>query len=321
MGLRPGPTATSPLAPRIEAVVLDTRSPSSLHAAALGGQRPVRGQARLFLPDAPPCSAVVICPGLAGPLPGREYGYAERIAAAGHAALVPHPYATRGVAWLSDPLRALCVGPAMMLADAFAALDVLNAHPAIGPGCAVTVMGFSYGAMTALLAAHEQIARVFAPDGARFAGHVGYYGPTVPRLDDPTATGAPVLMLMGAHDRNLDIPRAGLIADDLRRGGAPVDLRVLDAEHAWDGNDIERRHVLFSLRDCAVMIDRDNRMRDERTGRPIRGGLGLALHLIRGSRLAGYHMHRNEGLARLSDALLFRFLENAAPRGLPLAAE
>jgi dienelactone hydrolase len=175
------------------------------------------------------------------------------------------------------------------------------------------VLGFSYGGMVALLAAHEQVARSFAPDGERFAGHVAYYGCSVPRLEDPTATWAPVLMLFGENDRNVSLPRVERIAADLRHGGAAVDLRVLPgAWHAWDGWDERRRWVPFSLRDCAVAIGRDGTLRDEASGRALPDHRALVLFLARRARVGGYHMQRDAALAQATDATLFSFLDGVA---------
>src|SRR3712207_6307702 len=108
-------------------------------------------------------------------------------------------------------------------------------------------------------------------------------------------------MLLAEHDRNVSLPRAGLIAADLREGGAEVDLRVLEgAWLAWDGWDDRRRGVPFSLRDCEVTIERDGLLRDEASGRVIPDHRSLVLFLAHRARIAGYHMQRNEVLARRS---------------------
>ncbi|HEY0418577.1 MAG TPA: dienelactone hydrolase family protein [Acetobacteraceae bacterium] len=303
-----------------------TTSPTSLPAPDANPPSPAEmlaGRGQLVMPPAGirPRNAIVICPGLGGPTEEREFTYARRLATLGHAALVLSPYATRAAAWLPDTLRPIRVGPAMVLADAFAALRWLRGHPEIGPSVPVTVMGFSYGGMVSLLAAHEQVARGFAPDGERFAGHVAYYGCSVPRLEEPAATGAPVLMLFGEKDRNVSLPRARMMAEDLRRGGAAeVRMEVLPgAWHAWDGWDERHRWVAFSLRDCMVTIGRDGVMRDEANGRPVSGHLALLLFLARHARLEGYHMQRNEAVARATDATLFNFLDRIASAPAPIS--
>lgn len=253
---------------------------------------------------------MLICPGLAGPDRKREYAYAERLARRGYPAMVIDPYTARGVGWLPDPLRALRVGPAMMLADAFSALAFLRRHPAVGPERPVALMGFSYGAMISVLAAQEAIARRFAPEGARFAGHVAYYGPSAVRLEDPRATGAPVLMMVAELDRNVSLARTAQIADDLRRGGAPVELHVVrGVYHAWDGPHRRRKHVLFSMHDCRFVVSRDGVLREEASRRPLPGQKALVLALLRRMRIAGYHMQRDDAAARWSDDRLYGFLD------------
>jgi dienelactone hydrolase len=171
--------------------------------------------------------------------------------------------------------------------------------------------------MVALLAAREQGARGLAPGGERFAGYVAYHACSVPRPEDPAATGAPALALLGGEDRNVSLPRAGLIAEDLSRGGAAVELRVLPgAWHAWDGRG-ERRCWVRSH--CAATLDRDGALRDEATGRPLRGHPGLPLFLARRARPAGYHMRRDPALARETDAALAAFLDRVAPALAPTA--
>lgn len=307
-------------------ITFPTSSPTAIPGFGhLSGSaaRVVQGHGHLVLPSEGTAvrGAVVICPGLGGPTAMRELAYAERLAAAGHAALVLNPYTTRKAAWLPDPLRPMLVGPAMVIADAFAGLHRLRQHPSIGPDRPISVLGFSYGGMVTLLAAHEQIAQAFAPSGERFAGHIAYYGCSIPRLEDPAATSAPVLMLFGEKDCNVSLPRVRNIAEDLRRGGAEVNLQMLPSGwHAWDGWDERRRWVPFSLRDCAVAVGRDGVMRDEVSGRALPGHRSLVLFLARRARPAGYHMQRDPALAQATDAALFSFLDRIAPAAGPEAA-
>jgi len=61
----------------------------------------------------------------------------------------------------------------------------------------ISNIGFSYGGMICILTAYEQLRRMFVRSDDRFAAHVSYYGPTVPRLEDYRTTGAPVAILNG----------------------------------------------------------------------------------------------------------------------------
>ena len=252
--------------------------------------------------------AVILVQGLGGVKDARERTYGPMLAEQGYAALVVDSFATRKADKTEHTLRALKVTEAMILADAFAALRFLADHPAVDPD-RIHIAGFSYGGMITVLAAYEQIARLYRPEGLRFAGHVSYYGSSIPRLDDPTATGAPVLMMLGGLDRNVMIKRSHQIADDLRNGGAPVELVVFeDAYHQWDADDINRRFVLFSLHDCRMRVGRDNRIRDERLGIGYGGRVRRGLFIAWQTSVRGYHIQRCEKTLARSNEMLLDFL-------------
>ncbi len=264
----------------------------------------------LYLPQAHdgPRPAVILVQGLGGVKDARERTYGPMLAELGYVALVVDSFATRNADKTEHTLRALKVTEAMILADAFAALGYLADHPAVDSD-RINIAGFSYGGMITVLTAYDQIARLYRPDGLRFAGHVSYYGSSIPRLDDPTATGAPVLIMLGGLDRNVQIARTHQIADDLRGGGAPVEVIVFeDAYHQWDADDIERRFVLFSLHDCRMRVGRDNRIRDEGLGVRYGGKFLRGLCIARQTSIRGYHIQRCEKTLSRSNALLLDFL-------------
>lgn len=265
----------------------------------------------LFLPEGPagePCPAMVIAQGLGGPKDHRELQYGRWLAGQGVAGLAIDSFASRGVAWAGDTWRALRVTTAMMLGDAFAAQRHLAGHPRIDPA-RIGVMGFSYGGMVVMLAAYQTIRRLYLPEEPAFAGHVSYYGCSVPRVDDPTTTGAPILIMLGRKDRNVLIPRVEEIAADLRRGGSEVDLRLFDAWHQWDGDDRRRRHVAFNLRHCAIRVDQNGHLRDENTGWSIDGPLSRIAFLARYTSLKGYDIKRDEEALAASNQALLDFVQ------------
>ncbi|HEV2126775.1 MAG TPA: dienelactone hydrolase family protein, partial [Chloroflexota bacterium] len=139
---------------------------------------------------------------LGGPTVDRERAYGALLAQHGYTALVPNSFLARGIRSESDTIRALYLTEAMMLADAFAALAYLARRPDVDPK-RVFVVGFSYGGMIALLTAYQQLAELLLPGGPRFAGHVSYYGCSIPRLEDSRTTARPVLMLLAGSDRNV----------------------------------------------------------------------------------------------------------------------
>ena len=270
------------------------------------------GEGELYLPSHPAARlpAVVIIEGLGGIKTVRERAYGEFLARHGIVALVVDTFGTRGVSWLNDNLRGLAVTEAMFCADGYAALRYLRAHPAVDPD-RISVMGFSYGGMIAPMLAYEQIRKLMAEGDEVFAAHVCYYGCSIPRLDDPTTTGAPVLMMLGDLDRNVSRERSKLIADDLRRGGSEVELIILPGVyHQWDGGDVEKRFVQFNLRRFAFRLDRNNDIHDERNG-PVTGKISRGWAIVRNADWSGYHILRNEAALERSNAKLLDFLAQA----------
>lgn len=303
-------------------VELESGSPYLLKDVAdRGGPvRPTAVKAQLFLPEGKPVGrpAVLVAHGLGGPEPVRELTYGAKLARAGYVGLVLDGFGSRGLGGVTDDLKAVWVTTWTLLADIFAGLRFLAAHPAVDPK-AISVIGFSWGGMTTVLSAYEQVRRAFLGDeDLQFAGHAAYYGCSVPRLEDPRTTGAPVLMLLGEHDRNVSVERSRQICEDLRRGGSKVDLKVFDAYHQWDGKDFEMRHVPGSLADLCFTIGRDNEIRDEEAHIEMSGALSRALLLLKDVAWGGYDILRDEKLHRQTDEMLFDFLGRIAAReGLP----
>lgn len=279
---------------------------------------PLTVKAQLFLPDGEtePRPAVLVAHGLGGQKAVRELTYGAKFAKAGYVSLVLDSFEARGLADAPDDFKALRVTTWTLLADIFAGLEFLARHPRVDPEL-ISVMGFSWGGMTTVLTAYEQIRRAFLGESPlRFAAHASYYGCSIPRLEDPTTTGAPVLMLLGKLDRNVSVERSHQIGDDLRRGGSNVDIKVFDAYHQWDGDDVEKRHVFGSLADLHFRVTRDNEVIEEEGSTTMRGIVSRTLMIVRNLDWGGYDILRDEDLHRHSDEVLFDFLGRvAAARG------
>lgn len=287
-----------------------SRSPFVLKDVIESTAEPVTIQGELHLPQATtgPVPAVVLSQGLGGVKDARERRYGRFLAEHGYAALVFDSFVSRGKHRFVDSIRALRVSETMLLADAFAALAYLAGRPDIR-GDAISLMGFSYGGMISVLAAHQQLADLFLPGGPRFAGHVSYYGCSIPRLDDPATTGAPVQMYLGEKDKNVNIGRAGQIADDLSRGGSRVGFEVFPGVyHQWDGNDDALRHVRFRLSDLRMQVGADNTIRDERTGIRMNGMASRTAAIIASTHPGGYHIQKHPPTRETTDRMTLDFL-------------
>ena len=197
------------------------------------------GMGRLYLPAGASAErrvpAVVVVHGSGGISPGRESEYGALLAANGYAALVIDYYRPRGIVE-STPYMAKTLGVTEFdaVSDAYAALRVLNAHPAVDPK-RIAIMGFSYGGMATRIALDARVKAAIAPDLAPFAAHVDYYGPCFQDFHVAKTTGAPLLSLRGGEDASNDLAACAAREIQLRQAGSEVSSVIYArAGHAWE---------------------------------------------------------------------------------------
>jgi len=79
-------------------------------------------------------------------------------------------------------------------------LGSLAQHPRIDAN-RIGIMGFSKGAVAAVYSSNQRFQKLYAPEGVKFATHVGFYTPcnTTYRDDDKT-TRAPIRLFQGIAD-------------------------------------------------------------------------------------------------------------------------
>src|SRR5437763_17152142 len=122
---------------------------------------PTTAQGRLYLPTGPQAArsvpAVILLHGSGGVLPSRELTYAPQLARLGVAALVVDSFGARRDRGTGFIERVMNITETMLLADAYSALAMLSARPAVGPR-RVVLAGFSYGAMATMYALYAQVA-------------------------------------------------------------------------------------------------------------------------------------------------------------------
>ncbi len=295
-----------------EAVTFPSRSPFSLADAADPEFSPsTAAVATFFRPVASPggrAPAVLMLHGSGGVLWAREMTYARQFAAMGVAALVVDAFAARRDRASSFVDRLLNITESMMLADAYAGLRWLAERGDIDPD-RIALLGFSYGGMATLYAAQEQVARAFAPQHLRFAGHAAFYAPCIVQFEERRTTGRPVLILMGAEDEIVGPERCESTADDLRAGGALVEMIVYaGAYHQWDGGWSGPRRIGRSLRGCRLRVERDGTVRDRNTTLPMVDPFTRRIILGLCSDSEGYLIGRDDAIRARSNADLARFL-------------
>lgn len=271
------------------------------------------GVAQLFLPPNAPhdhsVPAVVLLHGAAGLVRERGERYGYELASMGVAVMVVDTFGARTDKGTSFTDRLLNITETMMMADAYAALHYLAARPEIDAH-KVVLTGFSYGGMTTMYALYDQMARLFSPDGLRFAGHVSFYGPCITRFADSRTTGAPLLMLYGEDDELIDKGRCAQIADDLRRGGSAVTvIGYPGAVHQWDGA-MNRRLIGRNLAGCDFTVERDSEIRDNDSGMVMSGPFMRKLILLFCVSSRPYPIGRDDAVRAESNRDYARFLRH-----------
>ncbi|MEM8854342.1 MAG: dienelactone hydrolase family protein [Pseudomonadota bacterium] len=245
-----------------ERVDVDSTSPFGL--ADVGGEDVPATQAVVtFYPAVgasaqEPAPAVILLHGAGGVSRAREGRYAQELAAQGVAVAVIDIFRARDGGGFIQ--RLIAVTETMALADAFATLQYLDARPDVDAS-RVALMGFSYGGMSSIYAAYQQVVDVFQPR-LPFAAHVSFYGPCVARFEDPTTTGAPILKLWGDRDAIMDPVACDALVEDLERGGSDVGVKRYDAMHRWDGGS-RRWRAPAHIADCRFTVDTDGTVRDD----------------------------------------------------------
>lgn len=298
-----------------ETVRFASTDPFALRDAIRGRAAPAEALGRLFLPTeaaTEPVPAVVLLHGAGGILPSRELTYARQFAALGWATLVVDVFGARVEPGTRFADRLLNVTEAMFLADAYAGLRFLDAHPSVD-ATRVALVGFSYGGMAATYAVHELVARTFAPEGLRFRAHAAFYAPCIARFEDMTTTGAPFAMLYGTADAIVDPVRCAEVLRDVAEGGSSVLLEVLvGAAHQWDARAAGVAwRAPRGLAACDFRVGRDGRVRDNRTLLPLDGFLGRTAALAWCADDDGYLIQGDPTARARSDAVLGAFLADA----------
>lgn len=197
------------------------------------------GMGKLVLPQGAserrPVPAVVILPGGAGAIPGRENETAQTLADNGIAALVLDNFKPRGISEeMPYALKIMGTSEFDAVADAYAALKALNKHPAIDAR-RIGVMGFSKGGIAARMSLDERIRDKLAPKVAPFALHVDFYGPCYALLQTQKTTGAPLVSFRAGSDASNDLVACAQQEAIFRKAGSDVSTVVYaKAGHDWE---------------------------------------------------------------------------------------
>ena len=215
------------------------------------------GMGKLVLPvgasEKKPVPAMVILPGGAGAIPGRENDTAQLLADNGIAALVLDNFKPRGISEdMPYVMKIMGTSEFDAVADAYAALKALNKHPAIDAK-RIGVMGFSKGGIAARMSMDERIRAKLAPKVAPFALHVDFYGPCYALMPTRKTTGAPLFSFRAGEDASTDLVACAQQEKVLREAGSDVSTVVYaKAGHDWESNRPPEMAQLPYLSGCNI---------------------------------------------------------------------
>ncbi|MEG9862776.1 MAG: dienelactone hydrolase family protein [Parvularculales bacterium] len=215
-----------------------------------------------------PVPAVIACHGSWGWRAHHEE-HLQAFRDQGFAVFQLHSFEARGIESTAE--RQMAVTMAMMVHDAFSALAVLLENPSID-GARVGVTGWSLGGGMAVYSAWEPLAERLAPEGARFAAHLGFYPACHMRCDDMRWSGAPMLILIGEAEDYTPAVQAVDLTRALVDAGVPAEIILYpDAHHSFDSRDPVVFHDKVQALTPAplVRIRQDGSMVVEGTEKPL----------------------------------------------------
>ena len=196
-----------------------------------------------------------------------HYGYLKRYLDMGIGVLSLHSFKSRTVE--STIGKQLSVTMAMMIYDAFMALETLSQDERIDPNH-IGITGWSLGGGVALFSAWKPIQTIISPDYT-FAAHLPIYPPCMVKPEIMEFTDAPIHILIGELDNWVPAqPCVGLV-NDMRKLGYKADITVYpDSHHSFD---IDQEIVLlenaYSFTDCRLTLTEEGVVRANSIGLPL----------------------------------------------------
>ncbi len=179
-----------------------------------------------------PAPAIVACHGSMG-WRGHHHEHMVRALEQGIAVFRVHSFEARQVQSIVEDQMA--VTAAMLLTDAYRALQKLVTHPGIDPS-RIGITGWSLGGTVALYAAHEPLREALVgPEGPRFAAHLPVYPAAHVRPEERRWSPAPIRVLHGAADDYTPLHFVEGLAEDVRAGGGEIEICAYpDGHHSFD---------------------------------------------------------------------------------------
>ena len=182
--------------------------------------------------------------------------HAKRLRDLGVVTLVVDSFTTRGIGSAAeDQIR---ITEQTMMADAYAALDLLASHPHIDPA-RIGILGFSKGGTVAVYAASAKIRQLMARDTPEFAVHIALYPFCNVSVADPTTTGAPVYMLLGEKDDYTPARHCMTLQSEWNAAGGRISTSLYPgAAHKFDASEpvyYNPDAIKVVRDDCRLLVD------------------------------------------------------------------
>lgn len=199
--------------------------------------RMIAGELRLPNTPAPKIPAVVFLHGDAGVI-GNQPPWIEEFVAMGIAVFTVDSFTGRGLVAKGPQeigFNAPWPSAATRLADAYAALAILAAHPRID-ATRIVLMGTSSGGRTTTLAAMKRFSTTFATSPRRFAAYVALYPPCrLQMTGDENLEAGPLRIYVGEADNVTRADACERYVARLRKSGVDADITIYPgAPHGFD---------------------------------------------------------------------------------------
>ena len=240
-----------------------------------------------------------------------HYGYLKRYLDMGIGVLSLHSFKSRTVE--STVGKQLSVTMAMMIYDAFMALETLSQDARIDPNN-IGITGWSLGGGVALFSAWKPIQTIISPDYT-FAAHLPIYPPCMIKPEIMEFTDAPIHILIGELDNWVPAQPCVEIVDEMQELGFDIKITVYpDSHHSFDREqELLLLENAYSFTDCRLKLTDDGVVRTNNIGFPLSTPMlqkiGLAFCADRGATYGGNDFAR-EHSSEFAKEFMSKYLLN-----------
>ena len=252
--------------------------------------------------------------GVAGSLDWGEHHleYLDMYRSMGIATFELQSFSSRGIK--STVGSQVNVTTAMMVLDAYKALETLMEHPMINKE-KVAITGWSLGGGVALFSGWEPLFRKINPK-IKFAAHLSIYPPCIAQPENLKFTDAPMHILIGELDNWVPAKACEELVPEMQKVGVNINLTVYPESH----HSFDRDTPLVTREDAYRTVDCRFKLRDDGTvimnflnipmTTPFRQKIGLALCAKRGTTMGGNPKTRKEAFQFAREFIGKHLLDN-----------